>query len=525
MMAASPITGSKRLSDLVAGMVWVSPGVDRRVSSLAVDSRRVAPGGLFLACRGQHRHGLDCVGDAVARGALAVLFDSAGEPPLGRARAALPSRVPLLAVPGLTQQAGSIAARFFDHPSGSLRVIGITGTNGKTSCAHMLAEALAPEGGCGMIGTLGVGMFGSLQIGTHTTPDPVALQTGLANFVDLGARSAVMEVSSHGLDQARVRGVEFDVAVLTNLSRDHLDYHGTMESYAAAKRRLFKAPGLRQAVLNLDDPYGRSLLLSLDEGIDVIGYGFRNGAQNPLGSSRRVRTVIASSVRCSCDGIQMMVQTSWGEGQLTSSLLGRFNAPNLLGVLATVLASGVPLGEALARLSRLQRVPGRMERVEGGSRRPLLVVDYAHTPDALAQALSSLRELCAGELYCVLGCGGERDRGKRPLMGAVAERGADWVILTNDNPRNEDAARIIADILDGIRDRPRVSIQPERVGAIETAIARARAGDAILIAGKGHESYQIIADKRMSFSDREVARRALAGLRVQGIDSPDLNER
>ncbi len=313
---------------------------------------------------------------------------------------------------------GRIASRFYGEPSRRLRVVGITGTDGKTSCAHFIAQALSDtgHGPCGILGTLGVGEYGRTAPSSHTTPDPLAVQDWLAQRVAAGRHHAVMEVSSHALDQGRVNGVEFAVAALTNLTRDHLDYHGTPEAYAAAKRRLFFEHRPGRAVLNLDDTFGRAIAADLSDRVEVIAYGLGEYPARPD------RFVWGEGLELTPAGLRLRIRSSWGDGELQTGLLGRFNASNLLMALGVLLALDISLTEALARLARTATVPGRMERLAGGANQPLVVIDYAHTPHALEQSLRALREHGGGRLWCVFGCGGDRDSGKRPLMGAAAER-------------------------------------------------------------------------------------------------------
>jgi UDP-N-acetylmuramoyl-L-alanyl-D-glutamate--2,6-diaminopimelate ligase len=408
-------------------------------------------------------------------------------------------------VAGLSRQLGLIAARFYAEPSRDMTVIGITGTNGKTSCCHYLAQALIEDGGpCGVIGTLGYGPYGALHAGSHTTPDAVTLQGELAVLRDAGIRRVAMEVSSHALDQERTQGVTFAGAIFTNLTHEHLDYHGDLTAYAQAKKKLFLMPGLCYAVINHDDAFGRELLAGLARPIIAVRYGL--GDEVRQGDGRYVHGAI---VQRDLAGLELQVSSSWGAGRVRSALLGQFNASNLLAVLAMLLLMEIPFDAALARLSRLRAVPGRMERFGGGTGQPLVIVDYAHTPDALMQVLQTLRLHCAGALWCVFGCGGDRDRGKRPLMGAVAERCADHVIVTSDNPRREDPQVIIDQILTGVRQVQAVARVPDRAQAIRQAVTGARGGDIVLVAGKGHEDYQQIGDERLPFSDREQVQRLL----------------
>lgn len=457
---------------------------------LAADSRRLKPGEIFLAMPGDTHDGRQHIAAALEAGAAAVLWEPAGYAwPAGL-------NAPNMPVPGLRALAPALAAAWWGNPADPLWMIGITGTNGKTSCSHWLAEALAALGRrTAVIGTLGNGFPEALAGASHTTPDAVTLQGLLSGYRQAGAAAVAMEVSSHALAQGRVEGVSFDVAVLTNLTRDHLDYHGDMAAYGRAKTRLFDWPGLKWAVLNLDDELGRQLYAAHRAGpAERIGYGFDAGE------------VRGSDLVLAADGLRFKVETPWGRGVLASPLIGRFNADNLLACLSVLLASALPLPEALAALAQVRPVAGRMQRL-GGAGRPLVIVDYAHTPDALHKTLATLRDLARGRLLCVFGCGGGRDKGKRPLMGEVAARLADAVIITSDNPRNEAPEAIAADILAGMPAGQ--TVQLERAAAIAAAIAGAGPDDVVLIAGKGHEEYQEVHGERRPFSDVAVARRVL----------------
>jgi UDP-N-acetylmuramoyl-L-alanyl-D-glutamate--2,6-diaminopimelate ligase len=496
----------KRVSQLLDGWTTVLPEQDLEVTGLTLDSRQVQPNSLFLACVGGGGHGLQFLRQALDNGAVAVAWEPNGEWSESRVeQVAAGMSVPLLRVEDLRRKASDIAGRFFGHPSKSLSVIGYTGTNGKTSSTQFLAQVLSASGRCGVIGTLGNGFPGDLQPGTHTTPDPVDLQSILSDLQAGGADAVAMEVSSHALDQGRVEAIHFDIAVLTNLSRDHLDYHGSMEEYGASKLRLFRMPGLRCAILNLDDPFGHEVLKRLPAGVPAVGYGLQRPELLP---DRLDGWIWAEEIETDASGMQIRLQTSRGDGAFHSALLGRFNVSNLMSVLAVLLFQRVPLEEALQRLSELRTVAGRMERFGGGDQ-PLVVVDYAHTPDALEHALQAARDHVAGRLICVFGCGGDRDRGKRPQMGAIAERCADRLIVTDDNPRTEDGDRIVADILAGIERPEGVRVERDRATAIHEAVAEGNAGDLVLICGKGHEDYQLVDGQRLHFCDREQVRAAL----------------
>jgi UDP-N-acetylmuramoyl-L-alanyl-D-glutamate--2,6-diaminopimelate ligase len=416
--------------------------------------------------------------------------------------------VPLIRVPNLSAQVSGIAGRFYGDPSRHLQVIGVTGTNGKTSCTHFLARALAPDIRCGVIGTLGNGFPEDLEEGTHTTPDPVRLQALLSNLLARGAGAVAMEVSSHALDQYRAAAIRFHTAVLTNLSRDHLDYHETMAHYAESKKRLYRMPGLACAVLNTDDPLGIELAGELPSDQPLIGYGTRE----PVRYADRLKGYVrASHIMSAPSGMRIRIAGTWGTGEFRTPLLGRFNASNLLAVLAILLQRQYPLEDAMRRISRLRTVPGRMERI-GGDGLPLAVIDYAHTPDALEHVLTALRDHAKGRLICVFGCGGDRDRGKRPEMGGIAESLSDRVFVTDDNPRTEDPGRIVREILDGMKRPSRAQVIHDRAAAIRTALTTAVAGDLVLVAGKGHEAVQQMGDRRIPFSDCEQVTNVLREL-------------
>ncbi len=494
MMAQAQHLSGVTLADILRGEAHISQGRDLRFQGLALDSRDVRPGYLFLACRGHHHHGLQHLADARARGAIAVVYDPEG------ALDYLPSlkELPAFAVRDLQQHAGFMAARFYGDPSAAQQVIAVTGTNGKTSVSLITAQALTQLGKpCGVLGTIGYGLYGKLENPTHTTPDAVSVQRWLARFRDRGVLHISMEASSHALDQGRLAGVHVGVAVFTNLTRDHLDYHSSMQNYANAKRRLFEAADMKHAVINMDDAFGRELSVDLRGKTDCIGYTIESSQAHPDQTLRAMRVVLHSQ------GISFDVEGSFGAGHVDSRLLGEFNVSNLLAVLGALLGMDIPLADALRVLGNSSTVPGRMECF-GGGRLPLIVVDYAHTPDAIEKALYAVRAHCNGRLWCVFGCGGERDRGKRPQMGALAERLADHIILTDDNPRHEDGDAIIQEIIAGIRDRSRVQVQRDRTQALTQALHAAAPDDVVLVAGKGHETYQVVGDDQLPYSDRET---------------------
>jgi UDP-N-acetylmuramoyl-L-alanyl-D-glutamate--2,6-diaminopimelate ligase len=485
------MTRAMLLSELLPDVPDVP--ADLVVTGLVQDSRAIRPGDAFVAIAGFGAHGLNFVDVAKQAGVAAILF----EPP---APADIPAPADAIAVPNLRARLGELGDRFHDHPSQAMTVVGVTGTNGKTSTVQLLTQAWALRGmRNGSIGTLGAGLYGEVVPTGFTTPLVLQLHALLAQLRDAGAQAVAMEVSSHALDQGRVDGVHFNVAVFTNLTRDHLDYHGDMQAYGAAKAKLLAWPGLRAAVVNLDDTYGRELRAALPAGTHTIGLSSR-GAQ---------ADVRAENVVLDAAGIGFDLIVGDERASVQSLLLGRFNVDNLLAVAGALHALGEKADAIASTLSQLQPVAGRMNRLGGDHAMPLVVIDYAHTPDALEQALSSLRAHAQGRLVCVFGCGGERDVGKRPQMAAIAEAGADLVIVTDDNPRGEDGDTIVADILKGFSRPDAAMVQRDRASAIARAIGTASASDIVLIAGKGHEPYQEVAGVRHPFDDTAVARALL----------------
>jgi UDP-N-acetylmuramoyl-L-alanyl-D-glutamate--2,6-diaminopimelate ligase len=476
------------LRALLAGFAEAS---DLNVSGLSLDSRNIQTGELFVALQGATQHGLRFSTGAIARGAIAILSDRANDVPLD---------VPVIVLTDLHQQLGKIAARFYSSTSAGSVLIGITGTNGKTSTVQLLAEALTRAGHCaGSIGTLGAGVHGALIAGDRTTPDVLSTHAAIATMRAQGADHIAMEVSSHALEQGRVAGLAFDVAGFTNLTHDHLDYHGSMEAYGAAKAKLFQWPGLRAAVINIDDAFGQSLmqqaraerLISISE------------------SGNTTATLRAEHTHIDARGVRFNLVFGEERFVIQSALLGRFNIANLLQVAGVLLALNWTPAAIAETLPQLHPVTGRMNRLGGDGLQPLVVIDYAHTPDALEKALTTLRGHTAGRLICVFGCGGDRDAGKRPVMGAIAERLADIAIITDDNPRTEDGAVIAAQVRAGMHDLARARIERDRRTAIRSAISMADVNDTVLIAGKGHEPYQEINGIQFDFDDLHEARRAL----------------
>jgi len=466
---------------------------------IAMASGDVVSGGLFMAVAGSVGHGMAYVDEAIAKGASLIAWEPTPDLDASAAiRQCEAAGVPVVAIPELARHAGAIAARYYGEPAASLRIIGVTGTDGKTSVAHGIATLLEALGQpTALMGTLGWGRVGQLQTDTLTTADAVTLQQRFAVLRDAGVRAVAMEVSSHALAQHRVDAVPFDTAVLTHLGRDHLDYHGSLAAYRAAKRRLFTRPGLRRQVLNIDDELGAELAGAVDVPGDRVTYGHAETADLQLLSAVPGSSGLTLTAR--------MYGAHW-TGEL--ALIGPFNAMNALATLGAVL-DGEPVETAAEALTRLRPVPGRMERFIAPGR-PLVVVDYAHTPGALEAALQGVRPHTRARLICVFGCGGDRDRGKRALMGEVASRLADAIILTNDNPRSEAPDAIIADIREGWRSGTPCQVEPDRHAAIRQAIATAGPNDTILVAGKGHEDTQVIGQRVSHFSDRESVDALLA---------------
>lgn len=509
-----------KLSKLLKGLVEIETDVD--VNGLTLDSRKVNPGDAFIALHGANQHGIAHAWQATASGAKAVIYDPAG---LDREPSQVRDAVSV-AVPELSKHLGAIAAEFYGHPSRQLAVIGITGTNGKTTCSQLIAEVLSD---CGVIGTLGWGEPGRLTPTLNTTPDALAIQDMLQQFVLSKKHAVAMEVSSHGLQQGRVNAVDFTGAVFTNLSRDHLDYHGDMDRYLQAKLGLFTNPALGFAVINLDDPSSSAVLQILADG--VRRWTFSATGQRVAGAE----SIIAENIRHGAEGIHF--DAVWG-GQKTEAftpLVGAFNLDNVLAVLGVLLAMEVPFREAVARLANLKAIVGRMEKF-GGEDKPTVFVDYAHTPDALEKVLKAAKG--RGRLWVVFGCGGNRDKGKRPEMGRIAETWADRVIITDDNPRSEPPTAIINDILAGCQSKDaegreaqgeqtapafgefsttgtsaiveKVTVINDRTTAIRTVIKQAAKQDCVMIAGKGHENYQEINGIKMPFSDQDIVKQTLA---------------
>ncbi|CAE6514438.1 MAG TPA: UDP-N-acetylmuramoyl-L-alanyl-D-glutamate--2,6-diaminopimelate ligase [Nitrosomonas nitrosa] len=521
MASATPKSGEHFVTQLLEKL-----GVP--VKHLVTDSRKLRAGDTFLAYAGENYDARKDIPQAIAAGVNAVIWE--------KHQFAWDAdwKIPNCAVKGLQTKAGVIASHVYGHPSQKLWLVGITGTNGKTSCSHWYAQTMTHLGKkTAVIGTLGNGFLDALKPSGNTTPDAVLLQEEIANLLSANAACVAMEVSSHGLAQGRVNGAKFAVAVLTNLSRDHLDYHGSMDAYAAAKAKLFFWSDLQCAVLNLDDVLGMELLhqLACKEDLQIIGYGFR--LPDKIGSyAKNIQLLRGKNLAVHIDGLTFDVEWDGRHGRVSAGLMSAFNASNLLAVLSALLASGIDFQDAITALSQVRPVAGRLERLGGGDQ-PVVIVDYAHTPDALEKVLIGLREMIATDrtkndsnlqkprLICVFGCGGDRDRGKRRLAGEITTRLADEVIITSDNPRSEESHSIIDEIVSGIpRNRRNYAVEDDRASAIYQAIHSARKGDVVLIAGKGSEAYQEIKGKKIPFDDREVARqvlRDLANLKSQAL--------
>jgi UDP-N-acetylmuramoyl-L-alanyl-D-glutamate--2,6-diaminopimelate ligase len=487
-----------QLKDLLRGLASVPEQDNVPVKGLALDSRELVCGDVFVALAGAKQHGLAHGEQAVSNGACAVIFDPAGH---GKQLADVMLRsaaVPMIAVENLGLKLGELAARFYGDPSRSMTVIGITGTNGKTSCSQFLSQMLDD---CGIIGTLGWGEWGKLNKTLNTTPDALAIQKILAELLKNKKRMVAMEVSSHGLEQGRVNGVAFKGAVFTNISRDHLDYHGTMDAYVQAKLALLKQPGLAFAVVNLDDDYSEQIIAAIPESVRLWTFSAK-GQASDSGESVQAENIVHKT-----EGIEFDVRCKGQVKGIKVPLYGDFNVENVLAVLAVMRAMDIPLAEAAKKLAGIKPVDGRMERF-GGENDPLIFVDYAHTPDALDKVLSSVRKHCKQALWVVFGCGGNRDTGKRPQMGKIAEQWADHVVITDDNPRYENGLDIVNDILAGCSST-NIEVIQNREQAIQKVVTSAAKDDCIVIAGKGHEQYQESNGVCVPFSDRQVVMDAL----------------
>lgn len=491
----------RSLRDLLAP--WVPGAPERALREMILDSRVAASGDLFVAIKGHEADGRRFIPQAIAQGVAAVIADAEGEAEDGQIIEK--HGVPVIYLAQLSQRLSALAGRFYQQPGEKLQLIGVTGTNGKTTTTQLLAQwgQLLGETGA-VMGTVGNGLYGRLAPTENTTGSAVEIQQTLNSLVEQGATLAAMEISSHGLIQHRVAALPFAAAAFTNLSRDHLDYHGDMTRYEAAKWLLFSEHMVGQAIVNADDEVGRRWLQKLPDAVAVT-------MENNLRPECHGRWLKATEVDYHDNGATIRFQSSWGEGEIESRLMGAFNVSNLLVALGTLLALDYPLATLVATGNQLQPVTGRME-VFSAPGKPTVVVDYAHTPDALEKALQAARLHCKGKLWCLFGCGGDRDKGKRPLMGAIAEQFSDVVVITDDNPRSEDPAAIVEDVLSGLLDAGHARIVPGRAQAVTNTVMQAQEGDIVLVAGKGHEDYQIIGNRRLDYSDRTTVARLLGVL-------------
>ncbi|MDR5780390.1 UDP-N-acetylmuramoyl-L-alanyl-D-glutamate--2,6-diaminopimelate ligase [Caballeronia sp. LZ065] len=507
---SAPARQTRMQKDVSHAVEWLRAHA-RADAHLHADTRSLKSGDVFMAYAVDGADNRPYLDAALAAGAAAALYQPehfAGKPDAAKT----------LAVKALNELAGPIAAAWYGEPTASMLTVGVTGTNGKTSCSQWLATALTALGRpCAIIGTLGIGMPGKLTHTGFTTPDAPQLQRNLAQLKAQGVEGIAMEVSSHALHQGRVNGVDFDIGIFTNLTQDHLDYHGTFKAYEAAKARLFAWPTLKTAIVNRDDAAGQRLIESLRGKVRTIAYGVEMPVSATPGADA---LLLATQVRATATGTAFHLSSDWGEADVEVGTLGDFNVSNLLAVLGVLLEVGVPFDAAITRIAKLESVNGRMERLGGRLQNdePLVVIDYAHTPDALDKTLAALRPMAAargGELVCMFGCGGDRDVTKRPLMGAIAERLADQVVITSDNPRSEEPMSIIEQIAAGMKDATRTRRIEDRASAILQAIRAAAREDVVVLAGKGHEATQEIMGKKRAFSDQDHARLALASRATQ----------
>lgn len=473
------------------------------LTEITLDSRSVKTGCLFIAIKGHQTDGRNYIPQAIANGASAVLFETGF--PEQHLQITEEQGIPLIAYYELPAYLSYLAGVFYQYPSHRLTLAGVTGTNGKTTVAQLLAQWAKLLGHTSAVmGTIGNGLLGQIKEAANTTGSAVEIQSTLNQFIQEGADFAAIEVSSHGLVQYRVEALKFAVGIFTNLSRDHLDYHHTMENYGAAKQRLFTELDTLHKVINIDDPIGKCWLDILPDAIAV--------SCNPdYVSIDRKHWLKAENITFHSQGASIQFASSWGNGRLHSPLIGEFNVSNLLLAFASLLALGYPLAELTESVTQLQGVCGRMECITAEGQ-ATAIIDYAHTPDALEKALQAARLHCQGELYCVFGCGGDRDTGKRPLMAKVAEQFADRVIVTDDNPRTENPLNIIQNIQSGFSNMAKVQIIHQRDQAIIHAMKMAQPQDVILIAGKGHENYQIIGKTKYPFSDQDTVKQYISGI-------------
>lgn len=497
-----------KLQQLCADLVHLEESENVEIHGLSQDSRTVKEGYLFLAILGHAFDGRNYIKEACEKGAAAVLFEEEEGSFPNIPASVLSLGIPLIPIKNLSQHVSKLAAGFYDFPSEKMNVVGVTGTNGKTTTTHFIAQLLTELGSlCGVMGTIGMGYPGKIKENASlTTADPVTLQRNLRAFYEDKAQSVAMEVSSHALDQGRVKDVRLKIGIFTNLTQDHLDYHKTMGAYGLAKRKLFLHPGLEKAIINVDSPFGRGLAQEFREKLPVITISCR-GFQEEF---RRLSQCLAKEISYNPEGISATIQTLTGEAKIQTHFYGLFNLYNLLSAIACVESLGHSLGEIVEVLGRIRSVPGRMEKLGGGGK-PTVIVDYAHTPDALEQTLLAIKRHNRGKIYCIFGCGGDRDSSKRPFMGKIAQSYSDQCIVTNDNPRGEIPERIAEDILSGMNNPKGVLVELDRQKAIFNTLGRVNPQDIILIAGKGHEDYQEIQGVKLPFSDKEQVLMALEG--------------
>ena len=485
----------QKLQHLIHDIKKIDTSWDRKIAALSLDSREIKKDTLFLACVGTEQDGRNFIDTAIENGAAAVLADADFDSE-DRLVEHNGESVPVIYVNDLKQYIGPIASRFYQTPSENMTVIAVTGTNGKTSCCHFLAQSLAyVNKKVAVLGTVGNGIWGEQTQGQLTTPDAISIQAYLAEFKKQGVEYVVMEASSHGLVQGRINGIHIDIAVFTNLSRDRLDYHKNMRAYGEAKKLLFKNRYLKATVINVDDEFGRHIYDTLPTKIKKYCYT----SSGRMGENQHMVTRV-QQVHLNLEGLTASTQSPWGDGILHTSLLGRINLSNLLAVFTCLGILNFSIDDIMQCMKVVQPVPGRMQ-LFGGDGKPYVVVDYAHTPDALRQVLETLKEYTDGEVWCVFGCGGDRDQGKRKQMGQIAESIADHAVITDDNPRHEKPHMIAADILQGMARPEFAVVEHDRRRAISHAINCAKAKDIVLIAGKGHESYQLYNDDKHPFND------------------------
>lgn len=507
-MSILDITGNKKLSALCQQLDVSLVNHDATIHGLCCDTRKIRQGDLFCAYPGDAVDGRDYLLQAIEQGATAIFYEKEALTTLQQ-NYLNQSKVPTVAIQQLKNQLGQLASFFYDNPSKSMNIVATTGTNGKTTCSYLIATALSLyHHKAAMIGTIGVGFPPQLETNALTTPDAIQLHAWLAALKQQGAKTVALEASSHGLQQGRLNECDVDIAIFTNLTQDHLDYHGDMQHYAAAKRLLFTLPNLKTAILNADDHFGQQLWQTLPDSLKKYRYSAHPEALKDFNAKH---DIVAREMNIVSAGILAQIDSPWGSGELLCPLWGEFNISNMLAVIACLSLLQIPFESILMILSQVPSVPGRLERFGGGAQ-PLVIVDFAHTPDALEKVLYCLKQYTKGRLICVFGCGGDRDSSKRAQMGRVVAKHSDFFIVTNDNPRSESPQRIADQILSGIGRHQSYEVELDRQKAITKAIQSATAEDIVLIAGKGHEQYQIIGDKKMHFSDQECIRSILKGI-------------